>query len=455
MPVDIDSPEGHLIRKMVPFSTMPNNIFKVICNKVIIENARSGTFLFKRGDAKNDLVYLLKGEVSLEVGKLKMEIIKAGTESARFAMAHQIPRKTHAVAKGSVRFMRLNSIFIKPPDLPEIEKKEKGLLLNDKEIEGLKKKQEDKALIRKANTQDSHDWIATLLMIPIIRTLPPANMNKIAEVLEEINYKKDDVIIQQGEMGSYYYFIKEGSCLVSHKNSQNSSEMKIAKLQSWDTFGEAALFSGEPRSETISALSEVSLLRIHKDKFLKLIKEPVLQFVEYVEMDMMLVEGAVLLDVRSPDEYEVIHLEYSINAPLYSLRSFLKNLDKDAEIIICCLDGKISEFAAFILLTHKFSVKILRGGIKKAPKEALKKAQQTTANKKVHEDVVFGSSENVSAEAKVELFSTENARLRKMVQELKLRAEKVEQEKSDLEKKYKQLFKQAERLKAMLESLTK
>ena len=454
MPVDIDSPEGHLIRKMVPFSTMPNNIFKVICNKVIIENARSGTFLFKRGDSKNDLVYLLKGEVSLEVGKLKMEIIKAGTESARFALAHQVPRKTHAVAKGSVRFMRLNSIFIKPPDLPEVEKKDE-LLLNDKEVENIEKKKEDKGLIRKANTQDSHDWIATLLMIPIIRTLPPANMNKIAEVLEEVDYKKKDVIIQQGEMGSYYYFIKEGSCLVSHKNSQNSSEMKIAKLQSWDTFGEAALISGEPRSETISALSDVSLLRIHKDKFLKLIKEPALQFVEHVEMDMMLVEGAVLLDVRSPDEYEVIHLEYSINAPLHSLRTFLKTLDKEVEIIVCCLDGKISEFAAFVLLTHKFSVKILRGGIKKSPKEALKKAQQATANKKVHEDVVFGSSKNINAEAKLELFSTENARLRKMAQELKLRYEKVEQEKSDLEKKYKQLFKQAERLKAMLESLRK
>jgi hypothetical protein len=124
MPVDIDSPEGHIIRKMVPFSTMPSTVFKVICDKVVIETARSGTFLFKRGDTDNDLIYLLKGEVSLEVDKLKMEIIKAGTESARFALAHQLPRKVNGVANGSVQFLRLNSVYITTPDQAKLKKAE-------------------------------------------------------------------------------------------------------------------------------------------------------------------------------------------------------------------------------------------------------------------------------------------------------------------------------------------
>jgi len=115
MSVDIDSPEGQIIRKMVPFSTMPTSVFKVICDKIMIETARSGTLIFKRGDTESDLIYLLKGDVSLEVDKLKMEIIKASSESARFALAHQLPRKTNAVAKGTVRFFRLNTIYISTP----------------------------------------------------------------------------------------------------------------------------------------------------------------------------------------------------------------------------------------------------------------------------------------------------------------------------------------------------
>ncbi|MDQ7089369.1 MAG: hypothetical protein Q9M50_01815 [Methylococcales bacterium] len=111
MSVTIDSPEAHIIRKMIPFSTMPHNIFKVICGKIVIETARSGEFLFKRGETNNDLIYLLDGDVSLESGLLKMEDIKSGSDSARFAIAHQFPRKVDAVAKKLRQFFTFKYYF--------------------------------------------------------------------------------------------------------------------------------------------------------------------------------------------------------------------------------------------------------------------------------------------------------------------------------------------------------
>jgi CRP-like cAMP-binding protein/FtsZ-binding cell division protein ZapB len=465
MSVDIDSPEGQIIRKMVPFSTMPTNVFKVICDKIVLETLRSGGFLFKRGDTDNDLVYLLKGEVSLEADKLKMEVIKAGSESARFALAHQLPRKINAVAKGSVRFFRLNTIFISTPP-----------------TEGEKDSQSvSKEIIR----NNGQIWLSTLLMIPIIRALPPANLHKINAELEEVRYAQGEVVINQDDIGDYYYLIKSGECLISRKNSAQAPESKIAKLQTWDTFGEAALISDEPRSETVTALTSLSLLRVSKENFLTLIKEPSLKFIDHDEMEFLLDDGAILLDVRPPDEYEKLHLEGAVNAPLYTLRVYLKTLDKEKQIIVVCNDEKISESAAFLLLTYNFIVKILKGGMSSAPSEVLTKAEKATANTSVHEDVVFDKAKPLKnsplsnqifeppifetpvfeppvLEAPVfaisespDMLALENEQLKSKVKELKQRCEQLDRENHQWSEKYQLLFKQTERLKAILDSLKK
>ena len=438
MPVDIDSKEGHIIRKMIPFSTMPNNIFKVICGKISIESARSGTFLFKRGQTNNDLIYLLKGDVSLEVAPLKIETIKSGTESARFALAHQFPRKVNALAKGSVRFLRLNTVFINPPGAKEFEKKEFFE-------------------IKKAQKESSQSLMATLLMIPIIRSLPEPNLEKIKESLEEIEVKADDVIISQGDYGDYYYLIKQGECLVSHKNSKHAHSIKIAKLQVWDTFGEGALISGEPRGETITAVSNMSLLRLHKDKFLKLIKEPSLEFIYFIELELLLNNEGILLDVRSPDEFDKLHLPGAVNAPLFSLRIQLKVLDKGKTYVIICKNGKMSESAAFLMKSYKFDVKIIKDGMEKLPKEALKEALKTIQSGGSHKEEVFAKVRTavkantvLSLRNMNESLLNENTNLRQSLKELQVKNECIEKEKVALKEQYKILFKQTERFKLLL-----
>jgi CRP-like cAMP-binding protein len=454
MPVDIDSPEGHLIRKMVPFSTMPNAVFKVICDKVVVENARSGAFLFKRGDTDSNLIYLLKGEVSLEVDKLKMEIIKAGTESARFALAHQLPRKVNAVAKGAIRYVRLNSIYIRNPN--QTQSKKANAIISENMLP-----EEPLSIgpaIKEGSKENSHTWITTLLMIPILRALPPTSLHKISSELEEVVYQKDEMVIRQGDAGDYYYIIKNGECLISHRNSLSEKEVKVAKLRAWDTFGEFALIANEPRGETVTALTELSLLRLNKEKFVTLIKEPSLKLVDYVGMEKLLAEGGILLDIRPPDEFEGFHLEKAINAPLFTLRTYLKSLNKEQPIVVVSDDDKMSESGAFLLLTYNFNANILSGGIKKVPVEGIVKAQQTIEKNSTHEDVIFDRGKSIKSVIEppsTTALAAENEQLRKKLREFKSRIEKSEHEKRDLLEKYQLLLKQSERLKAALESLKK
>jgi CRP-like cAMP-binding protein len=458
MPVDIDSQEAQIIRKMVPFSTMPNSIFKVICDKVVVETARSGTFLFKRGDTAKELIYLLKGEVSLEVDKLKMEVIKAGAESARFALAHQLPRKVNGVAKGTVQFARLNSIYITTPDRAQLQKAKQHT-------------SEQSAVSKEPIKANSQSWLSTLLMIPILRALPPAQMSKITEQLEEVQYSAGEVVVSEGQSSDYYFLIKSGECSLAYKNSTEQTPI-VSKLKTWDTFGAEALIADTPSLYTVTALNDLSLLRINKNNFLTLIKEPLLKFINSSDMEILLFRNGVLLDVRPTVEYETLHLDHAVNIPLPQLRNAISTLDKERPIVVFSDKQKISQAAGFLLLTQRFSVHILKDEQSNVestePKEAFDfiidipeitsfhHTNNNTAKTPSPEVEKPQSSFDTSdLKSSPEILALENSQLTQQLRVFKLKFEKAEQEKQDIMQKCKQLQDEVEKLKAMLAAQAK
>lgn len=77
-------------------------------------------------------------------------------------------------------------------------------------------------------------------------------------------------------------------------------------------------------------------------------------------------EDAVVLDVRSMNEFKDGHIVNSINIPLNGLGNNLKQLDrhKSKPVIAVCRSGSRSGAACSLLRKHGFeNVKNLRGGI--------------------------------------------------------------------------------------------
>ncbi len=75
---------------------------------------------------------------------------------------------------------------------------------------------------------------------------------------------------------------------------------------------------------------------------------------------------AILLDVRSPQEYKEDHLEGSINIPLYDLSKMIENTIKNKEctIIVYCQSGNRSKKAVDILLNEGYeSLYNIKGGL--------------------------------------------------------------------------------------------
>ncbi len=439
MSIDMFSEDAHSIRQLIPLSRISKAKFAALCEQVSVEQSKAGVFLFRQGDTENDLIYLLDGRISLQTDEFRVDIIESGTDSARFALAHQIPRKIDAQAESNIRFLRLNADMIKS-------------LTNDF------KEEESSYMVVDEQEENDNDWMTTLLKSPIFRALPPANLQQIIISLEEKTYQKGEIIIEQGAPGDYYYLIKSGECLVTRKPSPNAKAIKLGQLRNQDTFGEDSLLSDEPRNVSVIALTDVSLLRLNKEKFISLIKTPSLKFINYQQAQSEMAKGTILMDVRAPDEFQKNHLENSINIPFFSLRMHLKTLHKKQPVIVVCKNGKTSEAAAFLLLRNKINALILAGGIEKA--------SALTNNSKASFIIDDGVETIVNTQSAdtpfIESDNTENppeedkSQIHQLKQTILLLQEKcrtLTAEKEEISKKYRLLYKKTEQLNAILSSL--
>ena len=432
MAVDIQSEQAHIIRQLIPLSTLPASQFAELCGQLQIERAEPGVFLFKRGDEDSDLYFLLDGAIRLQTDTFPIETIKAGSDSARFAIAHQIPRKIDAVASSRIQFLRLNPDMIKSEHEPPYQEIESTMMSEE--------------------AGDDSDWMTTLLRSPIFRALPPANLQKILISLEEIQHEAGETIIRQGDPGDYYYVIKKGQVLISRKPSPHAKEIKLAQLGDLDTFGEDSLISGEPRNVSVT-----TLLRLNKNQFNNLIKQPTLKYVSMDSLKELLDNGAELIDVRGGDEYKADHLPNSINVPFFSLRMHMKTLDRHHPVVVVCKDGRTSESAAFILQRFKFNALVLKGGM-----DGLKRSPPPTGRASFVIDdgtetsnLLGLSSEELSQEVPEEGAATQEEDLNELVRQLKAKCQELEADKMTLELKCSSLARQLDQAKIELMKLKK
>lgn len=430
MPIANDSKEAEKIRQFIPLATLPLAQFESVCARINILSAAAGERLFKKGDNNKNLIYLLSGEVSLQSTDMQVEIIQAQSYSGRFALAHHVPRKIDALALCALHYISIDADWLISPITHLYQ--EDSIDMSDTEPD--------------ANPED---WMTTLLNSPVFKNLPPANLQKLLMSLEEVRVVKGAVILKQGDAGEFYYFIKQGHCILSRKPSPNARDIKLAQLRAGDTFGEDALLSDQPISVTVTALTDLFLLRLNKEKFITLIKTPTLKYVLASELGKEM--GACIVDVRTPDDFTAWHLQGSINAPAFTLLMQLKTFDRKKPIIVVCDDGKASAAAAFLLLRNKFNAKILQDGLGSLPTESSDGVSRFVRNDGMRknflaEPAVAASVEIVghkSDAVTLESVLLENKQLKMMVLKLRQQCATFLQEKAVAEKLYQDLVAQA------------
>jgi phage shock protein E len=80
-----------------------------------------------------------------------------------------------------------------------------------------------------------------------------------------------------------------------------------------------------------------------------------------VDYTALVKQGALILDVRSPNEYQQGHIKGSINAPLNELSKHISKLKKETAVITCCASGMRSASAKSVLKSNGFT-QVYNGG---------------------------------------------------------------------------------------------
>jgi len=80
-----------------------------------------------------------------------------------------------------------------------------------------------------------------------------------------------------------------------------------------------------------------------------------------IDFAQLVKNGAQIIDVRTPGEYQGGHIRGSKNMPLQVLTSKTTSLDKTKPIITCCASGMRSASAKSVLLKNGFT-EVYNGG---------------------------------------------------------------------------------------------
>jgi CRP-like cAMP-binding protein len=112
--------------------------------------------------------------------------------------------------------------------------------------------------------------IASLRAIPMFSSVSDEALESIASLLIERSFPKHKTIVEEGAPGDYMYIIVEGRVKVT-KLSGDGREKILELLEVGDFFGEMSLFDEAPRSASVKGLSQVRVLALARNDFLRLL----------------------------------------------------------------------------------------------------------------------------------------------------------------------------------------
>lgn len=332
----MESNDLDLIKALPSFKTCNDSELSSILDVARIEKFQPGKMVFKR-DEEDDLVYwLLEGTIDLLDAKFEAKSRTANDGAAKFPIDNNNPHRLTAISTEDTRIL-----IVKRSDIGLSEPGNMSNVADDAEEE--------------------IDWMSTLLSSPLFEFIPPANIQTLFGIFEELDYDAGDAVINQGEPGDFFYVIQSGRVKV--ERTTNGKTSLLAELKAGDNFGQDALISNEPRNATVTMITKGKMMRLSEPDFESLLMHPVIEAVSMNDVKEMIKAGSpktYILDVRNPKEVEDNKIAGAINVPLLLLRKNLRKLKEGAIYITACDGGKRSELAAYTLNEKGFTAYVLK-----------------------------------------------------------------------------------------------
>ncbi|PIE43948.1 MAG: protein kinase [Gammaproteobacteria bacterium] len=351
-----------LMAKYSPLSQLSRKYLSQVLKGSRVLTFEPGEVVFNKSHSLDFVYYLLHGKLKVKKGFFSSQTLDAGSPDC------------------------LNSINGRVPDGVAVKAMEKGhmLLVDEKFLDralGWSEVEQDKisstqqmaagtsdttnaaadtalASEKEEFDEDHFTWITSLMEFPLFFNLPPSNMEMLLNKFSKVEVSKDQVIVQEGDEGDYFYLLMQGSARVII----GGDESRPIRLNSGSYFGEEALISNTVRSATVIMNEDGLLARLDKESFQSLLNDPLVKHVTKSEYLSETADGAArfeLLDIRSFSEFEFAPLPQCLHVPLSDLRQRIPTLDKTKVYYLTEEGGQRSEVAAHILCQNSIQAKVI------------------------------------------------------------------------------------------------
>lgn len=374
-----------------PISVLSTERLEELQGLVDVEVLGVGVTIFREGDVDDQSIYLLEGDVQMtSVSNPGLDSsMTHKSKDAKHPLGEGQPRQVTCTAMTLAKVLRVDNsvvdymltwdqLAVAEEKEEVVEEKQKPkfdqtVVINKEDYLPSDSSKESPALDKQSDIiedessdeEDGRNWIRRMRHIMAFKNMPPANIKSLLQRMETVSVEENEVIIEQGTPGDYYYVLTEGEALVTRT-------VELATLTAGSSFGEEALLSGSKRNASVTMSTTGQMMRLAKNDFNELLKEPLLDRVTADEAQVRVAKGNVWLDVRHVTEFNHSHLKNALNIPLHELRMRMKELDKEKEYICYCGTGRRSSAAAFLLVQNGFKVVVLIGGVQKIPQFLIK-----------------------------------------------------------------------------------
>lgn len=339
MPVDV-----HLLSRFPALAGLPEEQRRQAAFKAQVRYFQPRDLIVAEGAHINSALFLVQGQILLATLAGTMQSV-----SDDGARSLSRPIAEPGASTCAIYAQTVCSILYIDPSLIQ------GGVASNPRIEGYE--------VEEIETDHAEVFVQVLQRSRIMLKIPTSNIQTVMQTSEEVHVAAGDDVVRQGDAANDYFIVKNGRFRVTRRDTHNNQSVELAVLPSGCGFGEDAAISNSRRNASVSAIEQGSVLRLPKQVFTRLIVNPILNPVSPEHALQLAHQGAILIDVRGPEQYQRNGLPDSLNIPLPRLRANLSEIKRGRDCVLYCDNGHLSAAASFVLNQFGYGTYLLAGGL--------------------------------------------------------------------------------------------
>jgi CRP-like cAMP-binding protein len=228
------------------FAGLSEEVLWSVSQRLLLRHVPAGELVFAEG-APGDSLYLIdSGQVEIEPGE---RVVEGDDFFGEMALLTGKPRSTTATAT-----QHSNLWVLYRSDFDDLVNRYPAISV------GLSKELSERLAEMDRRFTESH-----LRGLKLLAGLSSSQLEDVSGRLQPVRFRQGEVIIREGDPGDEMFFVESGRVQVVR--GQGADAFVLTELEAGDLFGEMALLTGNSRSATVTAASDVNLWAMSQSDF--------------------------------------------------------------------------------------------------------------------------------------------------------------------------------------------